>query len=98
MSPANKQYFSEIIAPAYLKPGFIRLPTVAPLPWNQPRIPSFIEIQAKAAKQRSDEAASSLQHIVGYQAHDSIEFDIANKTVHIHGAGTIGYEKSQLTA
>ncbi len=97
-SPANKQYFSEIIAPAYLKTGFIRLPTVAPLPWNQPRIASFIEMQEKAAKQRSDEATGFLQHIVGYQAHDSIEFDIANKTAHIHGAGTIGYEKSQLTA
>lgn len=96
--PANKQYFSEIIAPTYLKPGFIRLPTVPPFHWNQPRIPSFIEMQEKAAKQRSDKATGSLQDIIGYQAHDSIEFDIANKIAHIREAGIIGYDKTKLAA
>jgi hypothetical protein len=95
---ANKQYFSETITPAYPKLGFIHVPTVPPFRWSQPHLPSFIETQEKAAKQRSDEKVGFLQDIVGYQAHDAIEFDMTHKTASIRGAGSIKYEKSQLTA
>lgn len=96
--PTNKQYFSETITPAYLKTGVTRLPTATSYLWEQPRMPSFIALQEKAAKQLGDKATGNLQDIIGYQAQEAIEFDLTNKVATLRGAGTIGYEKSQLTA
>jgi hypothetical protein len=95
---ANKQYFSETIAPSHIKRSFKQILVLPKFRWNQPHIPSFIEMQERSAKQTPDTSTGFLQNIITYQANDSIAFDITNTTAYMHGVGTIKLEKSQITA